>query len=110
MGILDWFKARPEPTNVSRRRLLQVLAIAPFAPWQEILEEAAKPKIFYSIPPTWEAAVMAIEIEAFAKDIPRLFYKSDTLYKLFNSREPMAIGNAPFRIPLRYQSSGVITP
>lgn len=38
--------------TISRRRLFQVLAVAPFAPWREILEEAAKPTVAYSIPTT----------------------------------------------------------
>jgi hypothetical protein len=37
--------------ELSRRRILSVLAAAPFAPWKEILEEASKPRIFCSIPP-----------------------------------------------------------
>lgn len=36
----------------NRRRFLQILAAAPFAPWKEILKEVTKPRIFYSIPPT----------------------------------------------------------
>jgi len=35
----------------NRRRFLQILAAAPFAPWKEIVEELAKPAVTYFIPP-----------------------------------------------------------
>jgi hypothetical protein len=40
-----------------RRRFLQILAAAPFAPWEEISRELAKPIIAYSIPKEIQYAV-----------------------------------------------------
>jgi hypothetical protein len=75
----------------NRRRFLQILAAAPFAPWKEIAEELAKPAIIYSIPakpiiyiahdPGFsEAAVQGIELEAWSKAIPNLFFNNSLLY------------------------------
>ena len=74
------------PHKMNRRRFLQILAAAPFAPWEEIVKEIAKPKIFYSIPKELpvehifgfsldEACVQGIELEAFSKEIPDLLFR-----------------------------------
>jgi hypothetical protein len=70
--------------NTNRRRFLQILAAAPFAPWKEIAEELAKPIITYSIPAANrfldDAAVQAIELEAWSKNIPNLFSQHTLIY------------------------------
>jgi hypothetical protein len=106
--------------SFDRRRFLQILAAAPFMPWKDICEEAAKPKIFYSIPPArfdyldfkmWgidEAAIQAIELEAWAKEIPDLFYYSKSLERHFREHQllqlalgPSPLPERPFRVPSR---------
>jgi hypothetical protein len=55
----------------SRRRFLQILAAAPFAPWEEISRELAKPIRTYSIPEA-KREIQALELETFNKPIPNL--------------------------------------
>jgi hypothetical protein len=50
--------------------------------------------------PQW-GKVEAIELEAFAKEIPDLIYRSDSLYKLLKKNEMMTVSSRSFRIPLR---------
>lgn len=69
--------------------------------------------------PLSEAAVQAVEVDAFAKDIPDLVQHSDTLYQLFKKNAttvPIAnvtaaggTSRAAFRVPLRIQAGSPIT-
>jgi len=48
------------------------------------------------------AAVEAIELESFAKQIPDTFYRSNSLYKLFHKESLIGQWEKPaFRIPMR---------
>jgi hypothetical protein len=68
--------------------------------------------------PVAEAAVEAVELEAFAKGIPDLVYKGHTTYNFFKKRSktyPTAVTTAAggttrpaFRIPVRIQSGAAI--
>lgn len=69
--------------------------------------------------PLAEAAVQAVEIDAFSKDIPDLMYESDTLYSLFKKRATVipvsnvsAAGGTTrpsFRVPMRVQAGAPIS-
>lgn len=68
--------------------------------------------------PLAEAAVQAIELDAFAKDIPDLVYEGDTLYSLFKKRATVipvsnvtaagGVTRPSFRVPMRIQSGASI--
>jgi hypothetical protein len=68
--------------------------------------------------PLSEAAVEAIELDAFAKDIPDLIYEGDTLYALFKKRATVipisnvtaagGVTRPSFRVPMRIQSGAPI--
>lgn len=68
--------------------------------------------------PLVEAAVQAIELDAFAKDIPDLIYEGDTLYSLFKKKSTVipisnisaagGITRPSFRVPMRIQSGAPI--
>lgn len=69
--------------------------------------------------PLAEAAVQAIELDAFAKDIPDLVYEGDTLYSLFKKRATVipvsnitaagGVTRPSFRVPMRIQSGAAIS-
>jgi hypothetical protein len=66
--------------GLDRRRFLQVLAAAPFMPIKEILIEASKPVVLYSLPPIrsfTEIDLVALELEHFAKQIPDLLFNAE---------------------------------
>jgi hypothetical protein len=102
----------------NRRRFLQILAAAPFAPWKEILEEVAKPIITYSIPSNldhidhldlskWgatnlvEAAVEGVELESWSKAIPDLIFTRTSLYDRIKSHPEILSKPSVFRAPMR---------
>lgn len=68
--------------------------------------------------PLVEAAVQAIELDAFAKDIPDLIYEGDTLYALFKKRATVipisnvtaagGVTRPSFRVPMRIQSGAAL--
>lgn len=68
--------------------------------------------------PLQEAAVEAIELDAFAKDIPDLIFKGDTLYSFFkNNATTIPVSNVTaaggvtrpsFRVPMRLQAGSPI--
>lgn len=48
-----------------------------------------------------ESSIEAIELEAFAREIPDLLYRDSPLYSYLKSRKPCPIGSREFRIPLQ---------
>src|SRR5579862_8001770 len=68
--------------------------------------------------PLQESAVQAIELDAFAKDIPNLIYEGQTLYKTFKERATVipvsnitaggGVTRPSFRVPMRVQSGAPI--
>lgn len=69
--------------------------------------------------PLAEAAVQAIEIDAFSKDIPNMMYDSDTLYRLFKEKATVipvsnitgggGVTRPSFRVNMRIQAGAAIT-
>lgn len=89
---------------LNRRRFLSILAAAPFLPYEEVLREVMKPKIF-ALGGLDEAAIQALELESWAKAIPDLVYSSTTLYDRLKETNRVAgarrhfIG-LPYRVPI----------
>jgi hypothetical protein len=90
----------PRSSNPNRRRFLQILAAAPFAPWREIAEELAKPIRTYSIPEA-ERQIQALELETFNKAIPDLVYRGTSLYDWAKGRGEIFSRPSVFRVPVR---------
>jgi hypothetical protein len=52
-----------------------------------------------------EACIEAIELEAFAKEIPDLIFRSTSLYKAFKKKGPISSRiNSAFRVPVRFEA------
>jgi len=69
--------------------------------------------------PLAEAAVQAVEIDAFSKDIPNMMYDSDTLYRLMKEKATVipvsnitgggGVTRPSFRVNMRIQAGAAIT-
>jgi hypothetical protein len=108
MNFWNWFRAKPESVDISRRRLLAVLAIAPFAPWEEILKEAAAPKIFPSAAmPSALSLQRAIDSQWVAGEVSPIFLDVRCQITYLPQKAMVHRPHGAFRVPLHQVTGGV---